>query len=307
MAQPTTPHSPATPPQAAPPQAAPPSFSSMPVFSTLSQYIQAAASGSRDSLFHLFLAIFAFARGAVRQLAQHYDAHPRGRTLDTYTRLKYCLDRLQAIFYTLRHAPERFLTPGQLRALTRCRAVLSSLLREPVDFSPLWPYLSSPENCPPPPARSSSGAGSLPASEAPLPAQGSGLRTSDLTGSVPAESGASLRTPHSALRTSDLTGSVPAESGPSLRTPRSALRTSPSDPLLLRSPGCALASVLLQLAALYGISSNPAPTSRPGAPSPTSTPSASPSPCSSTSGAGIGPSSSSPRLDNPQTVLRPPP
>ena len=205
-------------------------FASMPVFKYLAQYIQAAASGDRATLFHLFVAVFVMARAAVLCLAEHYNAHPRQRTLDTYARLKYCFARIPAILYTLQHAPERFLTPAQLRALTRARAVLAHICNQPVDFAPLTPYLTSPENCPPPPC------------------------------SVVGPSlGAPLRTPRSALLSSE--------------APRSALRTSSANPLLLRSPGRALVSVLLQLAAIYGLSTTPAPAPRPAS---SSVPSAAP-------------------------------
>ena len=52
----------------------------MPAFNTLAQYIQAAASGSRDSLLHLFWAIFAIVRATVALLARHYQAHSRALT-----------------------------------------------------------------------------------------------------------------------------------------------------------------------------------------------------------------------------------
>ena len=206
-------------------QPTPHPIASMPVFKFLAQYIQAAASGDRATIFHLFLAVFVMARAAVRCLSEHYNSHPRQRTFDTYARLKYCAERIKAIFYTIRNAPERFLTPAQLRALTRARAVLAHILNQPVDFSPLTPYLTSPENCPPPPR--SAACPSL---------------------------GAPLRTPRSALHSSE--------------APHSALRTSSADPLLLRSPGRALVSVLLQLAAIYGLSTTPAPSPRPAATAP---------------------------------------
>ena len=212
------------------PQTTPHPITSMPVFKFLAQYIQAAASGERATIFHLFVAVFVMARAAVRCLAEHYNANPRQRTLAAYARLKYCFARIPAILYTLQHAPERFLTPAQLRALTRARAVLSHILNQPVDFSPLTPYLSSPENCPPPPRSAAS---------------------------------APLHTPRSALRTSPDDCPPPASPDAALASPRSALRTSPADPLLLRNPGRALVSVLLQLAAIYGISSTPVPAPRP--------------------------------------------
>ena len=200
------------------------------VSSVLRDYIQAAASGDRSSVFHLFAAVFASAQAAVKCLVDHYNANPRGRTFATFARLKYCLARIPAILYTLKHAPERFLRPAQLRALTRARAILAHIWRQPVDFTPLTPYLTSPENCPPPP------------------------RSVVAPASCRHEPG---HTPHSALH--------PAPDA-SLATPHSALRTSASaDPLLLRSPGCALASVLLQLAAIYGIANTPAPAPRPAA------------------------------------------
>ena len=210
-------------------------IASMPVSNSLSTYIQAAASGAHSSIFQLFIAVFVMARAAVRCLTEHYNNHPRQRTLATYARLKYCLSRIPAILYTLQHAPERFLSPAQLRALTRARAVLAHILRQPVDFSPLTPYLTSPENCPPPPRS---------AADPSL--------------------GAPLHTPRSALHSSE--------------APRSALRTSAADPLLLRNPGCALASVLLQLAAIYGLSTAPAPAPRPSTSASPSIPSVTPAP-----------------------------
>ena len=214
----------------------------MPVFKYLAQYIQAAASGDRATIFHLFVAVFVMARGAVRCLAEHYNAHPHQRTLDTYARLKYCFARIPAILYTLQHAPERFLTPAQLRALTRARAVLAHILNQPVDFSPLTPYLTSPENCPPPPRSAAS---------------------------------APLRAACSTLHSSEVTNSLPSESDASLATPRSALRISAADPLLLHNPGRVLLSVLLQLAAIYGISPAALPAPRPD---PAAAPSVTPDP-----------------------------
>ena len=187
------------------PQPQPHPIKSMSVFQFLSQYIQAAASGSRDSLFHLFVAVFTSARATVECLAQHYQAHPRALTLDKLARLNYCAARLKAILYTLSHAPARFLKPAQLRALTRARVILAHIWRQSVDFSPLTPFLTSPENCPPPPR--------------------------------------SVVAPASCRHESCHTGA--------------AQRTSTVDPLLLSSPGRALASVLLQLAAIYGLSASP--------------------------------------------------
>ena len=223
------------------PQPTPHPIASMPVFKYLAQYIQAAASGDRATLFHLFVAVFVMARAAVRCLAEHYNAHPRQRTLDTYARLKYCFARIPAILYTLQHAPERFLTPAQLRALTRARAVLAHICNQPVDFSPLTPYLTSPENCPPPP-RAQSSAGILPVSSSP----------------------------------SACPSALPVSPDSSLPTSHSALRASSADPLLLRNPGCALVSVLLQLAAIYGVANSPVPAPRPSTPSPSCAPSSAP-------------------------------
>ena len=239
------------------------------VSTTLRDYILAAAAGERSALLRLFAAVFASARAAVLCLAGHYNAHPRSRTFATYARLKYCFSLIPAILYTLKNAPERFLTPGQLRALIRCQTILAHIWRQPVDFSPLWPYLSSPENCPPPPR-------------------------SAATSPSPASPDVSLRTPRSALHSSE--------------APSSELRTSP-DPRLLRSPGCALASVLLQLAAIYGIATAAVPSPRPGAPSPvpsapsqTAEPSiaATPPPASSSPHSGL-------RASHGEAPLRPPP
>ena len=199
------------------------------VFKFLRDYILAAASGDRNSVFHLVAAVFASARAAVRCLAEHYNTHPRQRTLDTYARLKYCLTRIPAIFYTLQHAPERFLTAAQLRALTHARAVLAHIWRQPVDFAPLTPWLTAPENCPPPPRSAASPA-----------------------------LGAPLRTPRSALHSS--------------AAPRSALHTAPADPLLIHNPGRALAAVLLQLAAIYGVAPAPVAVPRPAATVPSENP-----------------------------------
>ena len=184
----------------------------MPVFNTLAQYILAAASGNRDSLIHLVLAIASSARTAIACIGKYYQAHPRALTPVTLARIQYIAARLKAIFYTLRHAPERFLTPAQLRALIRTQAVLSRIWHQPVDFTPLVPILTSPDACPPPPR-----------SVVVAPA------------SCRHEPG---HTPRSALRTSS---------------------SSPANPLLLRNPGCALASVFLQIAAIYGLSTTPAP------------------------------------------------
>ena len=207
----------------------------MPAFNTLSQYIQAAASGNRDSLFHLFMAVFALVRATMSLLIRHYQAHPRALTPNILARIQFCAVRLKAIYYTLHHAPERFLSPAQLRALTRARAVLAHICHQPVDFTPLAPLLAPLAGCPP----------SLPRSVKPI--------------STPHP------TPESAV-------STPASPGASLDTPRSALRTSSeANPLLLRSPGCALASVLLQLAAIYRVPASPA-LAPPSNPSTTTTP-----------------------------------
>ena len=194
-------------------QPQPPSFAPMPIFSAFSSYIQAAASGSRDSLFHLFVVVCISARATVRCLILHYQSHPHALKPGTLARIQYCAARLKAIFYTIHHAPERFLAPAQLRALTRARAVLAHILQQPVDFSPLAPLLASPGACPPPPRSVG-----VPASCRHEPCY----------------------TPSSALRNSEVASPLPAVTDASLHTPHSALRTSPSDPLLLRSPGCAL-------------------------------------------------------------------
>ena len=204
------------------------SLDPMPVFTYLHDYINAAATGGRSSLYHLFMAVFAITRAAVAVLSGHYQAHPRALTPSILARLKYCAERLKAIYYTLQHAPGRFLTPAQLRALTRARAVLSHILKIPIDFTPLAPLLATPAACPPPPRAK--------------------------------ESSASSTQNHSA--------------------PSAAPASSPAaDPLLLRSPGCALASVLLQLAAIYRVPASPALAPPPLAPPPgaaVSTPSAPP-------------------------------
>ena len=231
-----------TTPQPAPPTTPLP-ITSMPVFKFLAQYIQAAASGDRTTLFHLFVAVFVMARAAVRCLAEHYNAHPRQRTLDTYARLKYCFARIPAILYTIQHAPERFLTPAQLRALTRARTVLAHICNQPVDFSPLTPYLTSPENCPPPPR--------------------------SVVASASCRHEPCHNTPHTAPAASSADASSPEPSS----SPHSALRTSSADPLLLSNPGRVLVSVLLQLAAIYGVSASPV-----AVPRPEPTPSASLSP-----------------------------
>ena len=276
MTQPT-PHPHSQPfPQAAPhSKPAPAPFRPQPLASVstvLRDYIQAAASGDRSSIFYLFAVVFASARAAVRCLADHYNANPRQRTFETYARLKYCLTRIPAIFYTLQHAPDRFLTPGQLRAITRARAVLAHIWRQPVDFAPLTPYLTSPENCPPPPR------------------------------SVVGPSlGAPLRTPRSALLSSE--------------APHSALHTSSPDPLLLRNPGCALASVLLQLTAIYGLASTPVPAPRPASAAPAPDVALHATPTEKAQGvfetATPHPQSAIPNpqsaFHNPQSLLRPPP
>ena len=277
MTQPTPTPTPPTQPQSTAPGAAQ-LLASMPVFKFLAQYIQAAASGERATIFHLFVAVFVMARAAVRCLAEHYNTNPRQRTLDTYARLKYCFARIPAILYTLQHAPERFLTPAQLRALTRARAVLAHILNQPVDFSPLTPYLTSPENCPSPPRSVVAPASCR---HEPCPTPPAAPHTSP---------DASLDTPHSACRTS-----------------------AAADPLLLTSPGRALASVLLQLAAIYGISATPAPAPRPATSS--SAPSDPPRLATQSIISNFGPDASlSPRSDlraphseNPQSPLRPPP
>ena len=206
------------------PQPARKPFAPAPGFSTLQQYIHAAATSFRapsapsvsgsavaafsdlSALYHLVVAIFTAARAAVRCLAEHYQARPHALTPDLRARLQYCALRLKAIFYTLGHAPHRFLSASQFRALYRAQAVLAHIWNQPVTFDPLIPWLTAPENCPAP-AR----------------------------GCPPIQ---------------------PASSSPDLCTSRSALRAS-SDPLLLNSPGRALASVLRHLAAIYGVDPNP--------------------------------------------------
>ena len=225
-----------------PAQPQPQPFAPSPGFTRLQDYIQAAASGNRDSLYHLVCAIFALVRAAIVTLVNHYKAHPRAATSTIVARLGYCARRLHPILYTLRHAPERFFTPAQLRALTRARAVLAHMTGQPVDFSPLAPVLA--------PATAS--APSLPR---PGIADGSSATAAANPGvtssSMPAAfSESSLRAPHSALDSSD--------------APRSALRPSP-DPLLLPNPGCALATVLLHIAAIYRVPASPAFVTQPQA------------------------------------------
>lgn len=267
-----------TPQPQSPPQAQIQPFAPMPVFKALSQYIEAAASGSRDSLFHLVVAIFTAARAALACLTRHYQSHPRLLTLDKLARIKYCAARLHAILHTLQHAPERFLAPAQLRALTRAQTILAHLWRQPVDFTPLVPFLTSPEACPPPP-----------------------------------------RSPHSAFPSSDTPASSESEPSSAPATPlsesphlRVSASSSPtSDPLLLRSPGCALTSVLLHIAALYGLSSSPrSPLRAPHAssPAPSATPySADQSVMPHSPSTPASPNSSIPHSKNPQFPLRPPP
>ena len=210
--------------------------SPQPVFTTLQNAILAAASGDRTSIFHLVVAVFTSARATVRCLAEHYKTHHHLLTTDILARLKYCAARLEAIFYTIRHAPERFFSAAQLRALTRARAVLAHIWNQPVDFDPLISWLTSPANCPPP--------------------------------------------PHSAA-SAPISASSPASPDDSLRAPRSTLHTSSADPRLLLNPGRALASVLLQLAAIYGLSASPRlplSASSSAAPSAPSAPSVTPHP-----------------------------
>lgn len=154
MTQSTSNPQPVSEPQSQP-QSQPHAFAPAPSFSTLQQYIQAAsvstASSDRSSLYHLVVAIFTAARAAVRCLSEHYQARPHALTPDLRARLQYCATRLKAIFYTLCHAPNRFLTAGQFRALYRTQVILAHLWRQPVDLGPLVPWLTAPENCPPPP------------------------------------------------------------------------------------------------------------------------------------------------------------
>ena len=226
------------------PQPARKPFAPAPGFSTLQQYIQAAAASvaspsvnahpdssdssasstfsSLSALYHLAVGIFTAARAATRCLTEHYQAHPHALTPDLRARLLYCAERLKAIFHTLCLAPARFFSAGQFRALYRAQAVLAHLWRQPVDFGPLIPWLTAPENCP-------------------APAKGD-------PAILPASSSLSLSTPRSELH--------------SLDAQRSTLRPS-SDPLLLQNPGRTLTSVLLQLSAIYGLSTAYVPNVRP--------------------------------------------
>lgn len=137
-------------------QPAPQPISPLPAFNTLAQFIQAASSGGRDPLLHLFMTVFNIAKAAIALIARHYQEHPRAITPAILARITYCASRLKAILYTLQHAPDRFLSPSQLRALTRARAVLAHILHQPVDFTPLAPLLSPLANRPPRPPRASS-------------------------------------------------------------------------------------------------------------------------------------------------------
>lgn len=230
-------------------------FSPMPVFPGLQDYIQAAACGSRASLYHLVCAIFTLTRTLVLGLADHFKAHPRALTPAIIARFKYCAARLHAILYTLQHAPERFLAPAQLRALTRARAILAHVTRQPVDFSPLAPVVAPAAACAP----------ALPRSSAPAP-------PSRPVPVAVASSGAAV-IPSTEAQPS----SAPAASPSALRTPSSALPA--ANPLLLRSPGCALATVLLHIAAIYRVPASPALS-----PLPQASPSDSPAPSGAASG-----------------------
>ena len=303
------------------PQPAPKPFAPAPGFSTLQQYIQAAATSvntpstssaspapsvpssasahsttaspysNLSALFHLAVTIFTAARAATRCLVDHYNARPHALTPDLHARLTYCTNRLQAIFHTLCHAPTRFLSAGQFRALYRAQAVLAHIWRQPVDFGPLIPWLTAPENCPAP-ARCKSSAVILPAS-----------------------SSLSLSTPRSALHSSDAPRSaLPSSDAPrsalhSSDAPRSALRAS-SDPLLLQNPGRVLTSVLNHLAAIYGVAFKPVAVPRaqrdssPAAVQATAMP-ANPPTCGPTSPSVIPPSPPA-ALRNPHSLHAPP-
>lgn len=256
----------------------------MPSFSTLAQFIQAAASGSRDSRVHLFAAVFNIVRATMTLLVGHYKAHPRALTPVIAARLSYCASRLKAIFYTLRQAPERFLTPAQLRALTRARAVLAHVLHQPIDFSPLASLLAPLAACPPSLPRASAGT-------PPDSARSAARRASPAVG-----------------------GPSPAISDAASDASSSALRSaSPADPLLLRNPGCALAGVLLQLAAIYRVPPSPplAPAAAPASPIPAASPQSGGQPITpdSHSGEQAQPAfeASIPNSNDPQSPLHPPP
>lgn len=227
----------------------------MPGFTTLAQYILAAASATaasattasadRSALFHLFFAVFEIARATVSLVVKFYKANERALTPGIVARLHYCAVRLKAVWHTLQHAPQRFLSPAQLRALTRARAVLAHVTRQPVDFTPLAPLLAPLANRAPA-----------------LPRANSTRSTPDPNLYRPVDPGQGPL-------------SLPSHSS-SPRSPISAPRSTPlsasssANPLLLRAPGCALASVLLHLAAIYRVPASPplAPQSTSSAPAP---------------------------------------
>ena len=136
-------------------QSTPHPIASMPVFKFLAQYIQAAASGNRDhALSPLSVAIFAHRpRRHSHCLVNHYKAHPRAANPRHHcgpARLLLCPAPPSDPLYPPDTPPNAFLTPAQLRALTRARAVLAHMTVISPSTSPRSRLISRPRKLPAP-------------------------------------------------------------------------------------------------------------------------------------------------------------